>query len=135
MRQVLILRLSVAALHRIKVARLHLVPEAAADLAVAHLADCARPGRPVTLTAGFLIRADDVVLACLDRLGGEKGVKLVPPGILVGPLPDGGEHVLLDLDVIIADRGVVEGTENVVDDFVDGNASMFPGIKDATVIL
>lgn len=108
-RHVLILRPAVATLHRTEVARLHLVPEASADLAVADLPDGAGPGRPVTLAARFLVRPDDVVLACFDGLGREEVVELVPLGALVGPLPHGLEHVLLNLDTLVANGRMVEG--------------------------
>lgn len=68
-----------------------------------------------------------------DGLGGEQVVEVVAVGRLVGPLPDRVEHVLLDGDALVADGGVVEGAEDVVDDFVDGNVGIFPGVEDAAV--
>lgn len=53
------------------------------------------------------------------------------PRVVVGPLADGVEHFLLDLNVLVADSGVVEGAEDVVDDFVDGDAGVFPGVEHA----
>lgn len=53
--------------------------------------------------------------------------------VLVGPLPHGLKHVLLDLDVLVADGWVVEGAEDVVDDFVHWYACVLPGIQHAAV--
>lgn len=55
-------------------------------------------------------------------------------GVLVCPLPDGVEHVLLNLDALVADGWVVEGAEDVVDDFVDRDAGMFPGVEYAAIV-
>lgn len=51
--------------------------------------------------------------------------------VLVGPLPHGLKHVLLDLDVLVADGWVMEGAEDVVDDFVHWYACVLPGIQHA----
>jgi molybdopterin biosynthesis enzyme len=72
-----------------------------------------------------------VVAAGFDALGRQEGVDLVAPRIVVGPLAHGVEHVFVDLDVLVTDGGVVEGAEDVVDDFVDGNAGIFPSVEDA----
>lgn len=127
----MILRPPVLALHRAEVARLYLAPQAAADLAVTQLAYRAGPSRPVALAAGLLVWADDVVLAGLNRLGREKAVDLVTPVVFIGPLPDGFEHVLLDLNSLVADGRVMEGAEHVIDDLIDRDAGVFPGIEDA----
>lgn len=53
-------------------------------------------------------------------------------GVLVGPFADGIEHVLLNLDAVVADGWVVEGAQHVIDDLVDGDAGVFPSVEDAT---
>lgn len=81
--------------------------------------------------ARLYIRTDNLVLAILDGLAPEDVVELMAAGALVRPLPYDIEHFLLDLHTLIANSRVVEGTENVVDDFVDGDARMFPSIENA----
>lgn len=39
----------------------------------------------------------------------------------------------MDLDVLVADGRVMEGAKNVVDNFVDGDAGVFPGVQDAAL--
>lgn len=53
------------------------------------------------------------------------------PGELVGPLSNGLKHVLLNLDVFIANCWVMESAEDVVDDFVHWHACVLPGIQHA----
>lgn len=55
--------------------------------------------------------------------------------MLVGPHADGFEHVSMDFDVFIAKSWVVEGADDVVDDFVDGDVGVFPGEEDAAIWL
>jgi hypothetical protein len=80
-----------------------------------------------------LAAGEDVVLVVLDGLGREELVELVAVRGLLRPLAHRLEHVALDLDVLVAGRRVVEGTENVVDDFVDGDAGVLPGVDDAAL--
>lgn len=82
-------------------------------------------------TAAALVQ--DVVLVVADGLGGQEMVEVVAVGCLVGPLSDCVEHVLLNGHALVADGGVVEGAEDVVDDFVDGDVGIFPGVEDAAV--
>lgn len=56
--------------------------------------------------------------------------KLVAAGVLVSPLLDSLEHVTLDLDMIVPSSRVVESTQDIVNDFVDRYASVFPSIED-----
>lgn len=58
--------------------------------------------------------------------------KFVAAGVLVSPLLDSLEHVTLDLDMIVPSSRVVESTQDIVDDFVDRYASVFPSIEDTT---
>lgn len=51
--------------------------------------------------------------------------------VLVGPLPHSLEHVLLDLDVFVADGWVVKGAEDVIDDFIHWHACVLPGVQHA----
>lgn len=88
-------------------------------------------GAGVAVVARLLIGPNDVVAAGFDALGGEEGVDLVAPRVVVGPLADSVEHVFLDLDVLVTNGWVVKRAEDVVDDFVDGNTGIFPGVEDA----
>lgn len=134
---VVVLRAAVSALHCAEVACLYGVPQAAADLAVADAAEGAGPCRPlasagVAVVGGLLVRADDVVPAGFDRVAREEIVELVAPGVGVGPLAHGVEHVFLYLDALVADGWVVEGTEDIIDDLVYRDAGVFPSVEDTT---
>lgn len=61
-------------------------------------------------------------------------VELVAVRCLLSPLADCVEHLALDLDTLIADGGVVEGAENVVDNFVNRDTRVLPGVDDAAEI-
>ena len=52
--------------------------------------------------------------------------------MLIDPVLDGAEHVLLNLDVIVAQGRVVEGPQHVVDNFVDRHAGVFPCVENTT---
>lgn len=132
---VAILRAAVSALHGTKITRLHGVPQTAADLAVADAAKGASPRRPlagagVAVVAGLLVRANDMVPTSFDGVAREESVQLMAPRVGIGPLAHGVEHFSLDLDVLVADGGMVEGTEDVVNDFVYWDTGIFPGIED-----
>lgn len=131
---VALLRLPVNTLHGAEVPRLHGAPQRPADLSVADAAESTGPRAPLTragvaVVAGLLVRADNVVLAGFNALRREKTVNLVSAWVAVGPFADGLKHVLLDLDVLVADCWVVEGAEHVVDHFVDRDAGIFPGVE------
>jgi len=69
-----------------------------------------------------------MVLALLNGLGGQDVVELIALGVLIGPLLHGPKHIPLDLDLIAAEGGVMEGAKNVVDDLLNGDVGVFPGI-------
>lgn len=52
--------------------------------------------------------------------------------MLGNPLTHCCIHVTLDLDGFVAKRRVVECPKDVTHDFVDGNASIFPCVKNAS---
>lgn len=79
-----------------------------------------------------LVLLQDVVLAGLDGRGAEDGGEFMMAGVALCPLLDGVEHVALDLNVVVSDGWVVECAEDVVDDFVNGDAGVFPSIENAT---
>lgn len=110
-------------------------PQGSSNLAmssISHIAKCPMVAAATTEAAAVALDLiKNVVLMVLDRVGGEKMSKLVAAGVLVGPLLDSLEHVTLDLDMIVPSSRVVESTEDVVNDFVDRNASVFPSIEDA----
>lgn len=74
---------------------------------------------------------EDVVVAFLDGARGQELVELAALRRLLCPGADRVKHFALDLDAVVADGGVVEGAEDVVDDFVDRDAGVFPGVDDA----
>lgn len=112
--------------------RLDLAPQGVGGLAVAAVAVAAAAGEGAAATAGGAHAGrEDVVVAFLDGARGQELVELAAVGGLLGPSADGVEHFALDLDAVVADGGVVEGAEDVVDDFVDGDAGVFPGVDDA----
>lgn len=132
---ILLLRPAVSSLHGVKVSRLDLTPQTTRYLAVTQLAESVAPGRPVSLTTvamsttGLLIWANDLILSVLDRLASKNIVEFMTARVLVRPLPDGFEHGSLDLDTLVTDCWMVEGAEDIVDNFVDGHTGMFPGIE------
>jgi hypothetical protein len=73
-----------------------------------------------------------VILAISHGLRGEDGVELVATGMLVRPFLDGVEHVSLDSDVFVAECGVVEGLEDVVDYFINWDARVLPSVQDTS---
>lgn len=118
---VLILWTAIATIHGVKISRLHLGPQRTRDFSVADFTEGVRPSGPIVCTvivAGLLVRSNYVVLSVLNGFRAQRGVEVVAPRVLVGPLPHGVEHVLLNLDVLVADGWVVKGAEHVVDDFV-----------------
>jgi hypothetical protein len=74
-----------------------------------------------------------VVMTSFDRFGRQDVVQRLWVALFVYPGADGGEHGLVDLDVFVAESGVVEGTEDVVHYFFDGDSRVFPGVEDTTV--
>lgn len=74
-----------------------------------------------------------MVLSVLDGFRTQRAVQIVVTRVFVGPLPHGVEHVLLDLDVFIADGWVVKGAEDVVDDFIHWHGCVLPGVQHAAV--
>ncbi len=107
---------------------MHLGPEGVVRLAVPAVAVPAAAERAAT---GGGAGRQDVVAVFLDGLGGEQVVELLGVLCFSRPATNGLEHFALDLDVVVADGRVVEGAEDVVDDFVDGHAGVFPGVDDA----
>lgn len=67
-----------------------------------------------------------MIAASLDGLRAEDMVQLVALWVLINPLLDGGEHVALDLAVVVAEGWVVEGAEDILDDFADWDTWVFP---------
>jgi hypothetical protein len=86
----------------------------------------------MSTTRAVLILVQDMVLASLHRLGRQHMIQLVATGVFISPLPYGVEHVPLNLYAFIAQSWVVERPKNIVDNFVDRNAGIFPSIKDAS---
>lgn len=132
---VLVLWPAVTTFHGVKVSRLHLRPQRARDLSVTDFTKGVLPSGPIVCTVvvpAFLIMADDVVLSVLDGFRAQSVVEVVVPTILLSPLTHGFKHVLLDLNVFIADGWVVKGAENVIDDFINWHACMLPGVQHAT---
>lgn len=133
-------RIAVTALHGIKVASADLGPERPGNLSVAKAAHHALKGTVrvrvasmvvVSLLLGVLLLAEDVVLAIANRFGREEVFKLVSARMLIGPLPDSVEHVTLDLNIIVTEGGVVECTEDIIDDLINRDASVLPCVQDA----
>lgn len=84
----------------------------------------------VSVAAALL--SQDLVLALPHGLRREDMAELVSTRVLVGPVLDRLEHVALDLDVVVAKRRVVEGSQNIVDDFVHRDVCVLPGVEDTT---
>lgn len=140
MADVLILGPAISALHGLQVSRLDLAPQTARYLAVTQLTEGVAPSRPVSLStvavssARLLIRADDLIFSILDGLAPEDVVEFMATGALIRPLPNSVEHDLLDLDALVTDGWVMESAEDVVDNFVDGDAGVFPGVEYTSIM-
>jgi hypothetical protein len=52
--------------------------------------------------------------------------------MLSRPLANRVEHISLYFQSLIAKRGMVERPKNVIDDLVDGNTGIFPGVQNTT---
>lgn len=103
---------------------------------MAQLADGVLPSRPfstLAVAASSVLVRQNVILPVLHGLAPEEVVELVAAGVLIRPLSDGVKHVLLDLDALVADGWVVEGSQDVIDNFVDRDAGVLPGVEYATV--
>lgn len=132
---VLVLWPAVTTFHGVKVSRLHLRPQRARNFPMADFTEGVLPSGPIVCTVvmpAFLIMADDVVLPVLDGFRAQSVVEVVVPTILLSPLTHGLKHVLLDLNVLVANCWVVKGAENVIDDFINWHACVLPGVQHAT---
>lgn len=69
-------------------------------------------------------------MVVLDRFRRQKGVELVPVLRLLRPLAHSLKHVAMNLNPFVAGGWVVEGAEDVVQNFVDGDAGVFKGVED-----
>lgn len=69
-----------------------------------------------------------MILTLLDRLGTQDAIEVTATGMLIRPLLDCVEHVAMDLNVLVAESGVMEGTDNIVDNFIYGYTRILPGV-------
>lgn len=58
--------------------------------------------------------------------------KFVAARVLICPLLHGLEHIALNLNLIVACRRMMEGTEDVVNDLVNRDTSVFPCKENTT---
>jgi len=82
---------------------------------------------------GF-VSVEDVVLAVLYRFGAEEVGKLVALRVLVVPFTHRVVHVALDLDALVTEGRVVEGLEDVIDDFIHGDVGILPSKENTTIV-
>jgi hypothetical protein len=52
---------------------------------------------------------------------------------LLRPAADRLEHFTVNLVTIVTDSRVVEGLENIIDDLIDRNTRILPGVENAAV--
>lgn len=126
--------------HGIHVPRADLGPQRVLELAVAELAQrCQRVtvvvavGVATAAGLGVLGLIEDVVLSLLDGVGGKGTIQLMALRVLVCPLLHGLEHGPLDLDIFVAQGGVVEGSQNIVHDFINRDIGMLPCVENTPV--
>jgi len=50
------------------------------------------------------------------------------------PASDSLKHLALDLDAFVTDSGVMECPEDIVDNLVDGNSRILPGVENAAEV-
>lgn len=81
------------------------------------------------------LRAQSVVFTVLDGFGAQEVVQLMFAGEFVCPLAHRVEHVTLDLDALVANRGVMERPDNVIHHLVHGHIGVLPSIEDAAVAM
>ena len=122
-------RCSLALVHTGQVTVLDLSPNLTGSLSIT-TKSAVRIMATTTLRVGVSLSIMDVssavVAAGLDGLRAEDVVQLVALWVLIDPLLDCGEHVTLDLTVVVAKSWVVEGAENILDDFADWNTWVLP---------
>lgn len=116
-------RCAVVALHGGEVAVLDLRPDGPGSLAVA-------AERAVVVVVGVVA---DVVAAFLDGRAVQEPVDLATVRLLVCPRLDGAEHCAVDLDGLVAERGVVEDAEDVIHHFLDWDAWVLPCVEDSSM--
>lgn len=127
-------RVAVSALHSIEVAGADLAPEGAGNLAVAAEPFEGTVGVGVAAGPGTMLALlQDVILTLLDRLGGEDGLELVALWVFVCPLLDCREHVSMELYVVVAKARMVEGSQDIISNFVDRDSRILPCVKDTAV--
>lgn len=83
----------------------------------------------VTADTTLLLLVEDVVFALLDGLRRQEVVDVVAARMLIDPVLDCAEHVPLNLNMVVTQGRVVEGTQHVVDNFVNRHAGVFPCVK------
>lgn len=89
-------------------------------------------GMAADTTLRFLI--ENVVLALLDRLRREKTVEFVAARMFTGPALNGAEHVSLDLNMLVTKGGMMECSQNVIDDFINGYIGVLPSVEHTAFI-
>jgi hypothetical protein len=81
----------------------------------------------------MLLLLQDVVLALLDRLGGQHGFELAASRMFVRPFLDSVKHVSVNFQAIISDSWVMERAKDVIDDLIDRDAGVLPGIQNTPI--
>ena len=67
-----------------------------------------------------------------DSLGGQETVEIMAVLGLLSPLAHRVEHFTLDLDVVVPVCRVMESTKNIVDNLVNRDTRVLPGVEDTT---
>lgn len=67
----------------------------------------------VVLARAHAVRAEEVIESRLILLAGS-------------PALDNVEHVAVEFAILVSERGVVENSGDIIQDFVDGDIGMFP---------
>jgi hypothetical protein len=115
-------RFIVHSFHSAQIPRLNLIPEGARIFTV--------PAKRAVIVV--MVGGSGMVATSFDRFRRQDVVEGLRVALFVYPGADRGEHGLVNLDVFVAKSGVVEGAEDVVHYFFDGNTRVFPCVENTT---
>ena len=73
-----------------------------------------------------------MILSVVDGLRAEDTIKVAATRVLVCPLPDGVEHLSLDLDTFIPNGWMMESSDDIIHNFVNRYARVLPCVQDTS---
>lgn len=87
----------------------------------------------ITFASSALVK--NVILANLDRLGGQDAVELVAARVCISPHSNSLEHVAVNFNTLVSQSGMVQGAKNVIYNFVGWYIDIVPSKEDAAELV